>query len=130
MNQRLIVTCYVPLVLILNHATCRRLSLLERDGFLDGGMRHKTCVCAEPGCGCREKKGRERWRKTRRDKDRNERFEPRNKNKQLLNPRQQWNSQLGSGLCFIPWRTFSGQASSAALADFSQHPYVTQPASI
>jgi hypothetical protein len=34
---------------------------------------------------------------TRRDKDRNERFEPRNKNKQSLNPKQQWNSQLGLG---------------------------------
>lgn len=43
---------------------------------------------------------REGRRETRGDKGRNERFEPRNKNKQFLNPRQQWNSQLDSGLCF------------------------------
>lgn len=61
---------------------------------------------------------REGRRETRRDKGRNERLEPRNKNKQFLNPRQQWNSQLDSGLCFIWWRTFSGQPLSAPLAGF------------
>lgn len=92
----------------------------------------ETCVCAEWGSGCQEKKGRERERRreTRRDKDRNERFEPRNKNKQFLNPRQQWNSQLVSGLCFLQCRTLSGQPLSAPLTGFSQHPLLVQPASI
>lgn len=74
---------------------------------------------------------RERERsEMRRDKDRNENFEPRNKNKQFQNPRRQWNSQLGSGLCFTQWRTFSGQPLSALLPRFLQRPCRIQPASI
>lgn len=73
---------------------------------------------------------RERGGEARRDKDRNESFEPRNKNKQFLTPKLQWNSQLGSGLCLIQWRTFSGQPLSAPLAGLSRYPYLIQAASI
>lgn len=52
-----------------------------------------------PDSGCQEKKERGK-EGDKRKQGRNERFEPRNKNKQFLNPRQQWNSQLDSGLCF------------------------------
>ena len=128
MNQRLIIIWSVLLVSILSCVTCRRLSLSEL--FLESGIRYRDMCMYREGYwllgGERERERSE----MRRDKDRNERFEPRNKNKQFQNPRRQWNSQLGSGLCFTQWRTFSGQPLSALLTRFLQHPHLIQPASI
>lgn len=57
-----------------------------------------ACVCMQSrAVAARRRKGdREGGPETRRDKDRNERFQPRNKNKQL-NPRQRWNPSWALG---------------------------------
>lgn len=132
MNPRQIMIRDVPLVSVWSCATCRSLSLAEGHVFL--GIRRCSLCYVQRGLWLPEGREREKKKKggegERRDKDRNERIEPRSKNKQSLNPGQQWNSQLGSGLCFIPRRTFSGQPFSTPLAAFSQHPHLLRPVSI
>lgn len=130
MNQRLVTIGYIPLVSIF------KLCHLEEDwsqsewDVLGGAVSDARPVPVQRRAAAARRKRQSRGGETRGGRGRNERLVPRNKNKQSLTPKQQWNSQMGSGLYFIWWRTFSRQPLSAPLAGFSQHPCLIQPASI